>query len=228
MLEKILRLLYRLMIEIRCLGCNENTVLVDDFLCKVCKNKLETELSFREEKLVVGKKLIPIYSLGIYQGDLLAAKLIRLFKYIHNRELIKLWSMYVYKLWYKIPNEAGDVITYVPSHWRRTNWRGFNQAKELATSLSEFTGLRVWDMFLKIRHTGSQVGHSGKERRARFNNSFKLKNRPPPGTKRLIIVDDVITTGSTIRALIEAWESCVDYDPSLKISVLTLQSRLVF
>jgi len=102
------------------------------------------------------------------------------------------------------------VLVPVPLHRRRQFSRRYNQSTELARALSRLTGLPV-DPQLVRRHknTRQQVGLSGDARKRNVASAFephaeallRLKGR------RVIIIDDVITTGSTIKAVTRALKS---------------------
>lgn len=119
---------------------------------------------------------------------------------------------------YLIPN---TVLTFVPMHWLRQARRGYNQAELLAKEVSKNTNIPVLNLLQKIRSTKRQVELTGKERRENlkivfkviksqshsFARKFSKENYKVIG-KKIIIIDDVTTTGSTLnecaKVLIEA------------------------
>jgi ComF family protein len=97
------------------------------------------------------------------------------------------------------------VITWVPLHWTRRFWRGFDQAEDLAMHLSRSCGLPVIPLLQRVRPTGHQARRTGHERRTAMHDAFRTtKNRMP---RRVILIDDVATTGSTIDACAAALKS---------------------
>ena len=97
--------------------------------------------------------------------------------------------------------ELEDVcILPVPLHKKRLSQRGFNQSIELARALSKKTG---WPMELKsverVRDTSAQTGLDAKERRKNIRGAFEVIQ--PMTYKHVVIVDDVVTTGSTANEL---------------------------
>ncbi len=93
-----------------------------------------------------------------------------------------------------------SVITSVPLHWRRYLARGFNQSDVLARRLSmhlqsEFNGR----IFRRIKYADSQRGQNKSHRQHNLNGAFVLNKKPIH--KQVAIVDDVVTTGSTVRQL---------------------------
>jgi ComF family protein len=109
-----------------------------------------------------------------------------------------------------------DALVPVPLHrWRHVT-RGFNQADELCRPLTRTTGLPVLDSAVRIRATRSQSGLSAEERRRNLNDAFIVRGKI--SCRHPLIIDDVITTGTTCnqlaRALLHAGAS--------KVSVLTV------
>jgi ComF family protein len=95
--------------------------------------------------------------------------------------------------------ERVDAIVPVPLHRSRLAERGYNQACELARPLARRLGVPlVWDLCLRSRATAEQTALDAAARRANVRAAFSVC-RPPPET--VAIVDDVLTTGSTVAAL---------------------------
>jgi ComF family protein len=94
---------------------------------------------------------------------------------------------------------AADVVIPVPLHSRRQRARGFNQARELAHGL----GLPVLDVLKRVRATPSQTGLSACERHANVRGAFELRRQTDTAGMRVVLVDDVSTTGATMEACAE-------------------------
>jgi ComF family protein len=102
------------------------------------------------------------------------------------------------------------VLVPVPLHRTRQFARRYNQSTELARALGKLTGLRVDPMLVSRRkNTRQQVGLSGEARRRNVAGAFQTS---PDISSRLrgrraIVIDDVITTGSTVKAVTRALKS---------------------
>ena len=105
---------------------------------------------------------------------------------------------------------ADAVLVPVPLHRTRQFARRYNQSTELARALGKLTGLRV-DPRLVIRrkNTRQQVGLSGDARRRNVAGAFQTSPETSSRLRgrRVIIIDDVITTGSTVKAVTRALKS---------------------
>ena len=97
------------------------------------------------------------------------------------------------------PDRRPDLLIPSPMHPSRQRKRGFNQAEDIAEQLSRAIGL-PWSITLvrRIRKDSTQSGLKRAQRLANLHNSFATYGPAPP---RIAIVDDVVTTGATARAL---------------------------
>jgi predicted amidophosphoribosyltransferase len=103
----------------------------------------------------------------------------------------------------------------VPLHWRRLWARRFNQSAALANIVSQASGVPVVDDALKrVKATLQQVGLSASERAINVQGAFAVVDRSRIAGRRLILIDDVLTSGATIdacaRALNRAGAATVD------------------
>jgi len=100
-------------------------------------------------------------------------------------------------------NFAGcDALVPVPLHRLRLARRGYNQAEELCRPLGRATGLPVLMQARRTRPTKAQSGLEAAERRRNLRNAFAV--RGPLEARYPLVVDDVITTGSTAGELATA------------------------
>ena len=110
-----------------------------------------------------------------------------------------------------------DALVPVPLHWRRLWARRFNQSAALASVISAASGIEVAHAVLaRVRSTAQQVGLSRSERALNVQGAFRVPERASAWVtgRRLIVIDDVLTSGATLdacaRALLRAGASTVD------------------
>ena len=137
---------------------------------------------------------------GVYDGTLLAA--IHQFKYGKrlslSRPLAGLVRQAFYQCWEK---EDIDLIVPVPLHVTRLRERGFNQAYLLVTRWARPEGLLCDGTSLwRCRRTEPQTGLSRQERRANMRRAFAVRKPEIFQEKRILLIDDVLTTGATVNA----------------------------
>jgi len=94
-------------------------------------------------------------------------------------------------------------LTYIPLHPQRRRERGFNQAERLARALAGRLAVPVVGGLTRLRPTRAQVGLSQPERQVNMLGAFEWAATAPP-PRGLALVDDVCTTGATLRAAAEA------------------------
>ncbi len=110
-----------------------------------------------------------------------------------------------------------DIITFIPLHWTRYASRGFNQAEIIARMLAEKTGRPVIPLVVRSKKTQYQAQLSLQERERNVHDAFDLNEKYSEQIigKKVLIVDDLFTTGSTIKA---AAQVLLPYNPA-KIDV---------
>ncbi|WP_144027431.1 ComF family protein [Paenibacillus selenitireducens] len=130
-----------------------------------------------------------------------------------------------------------DLITYVPVSETRLQERGFNQAEQLARIVAQYAHVPVQSLLQRNRHTIKQSMKSRgnriedmKDVFSAVNNAnhqlqslFKIRNpnNPDSQTLRILLVDDVYTTGSTINACAHQLKKSIDPVHKLEIYSLT-------
>ncbi len=136
---------------------------------------------------------------ALYSDPLRGA--IHALKYEGQPELAPLLARYLIAVaqqppWLEILPTIDGVIP-VPLHAQRLAERGYNQSALLAEALAEGMGLKLVESWLRReRQTRSQVGLNGAERRQNVAGAFRAD--PVVAGKRLLVVDDVFTTGTTL------------------------------
>lgn len=133
-------------------------------------------------------------SAGIYDGFLLEA--IHRFKYNGKTSLA---GPLINILTEAFPNNVCGLIVPVPLHKARLKERGFNQSLLLAKGLAKAYNLPIDYLNLKrIRATDHQINLKGKERLINVKNAFEVKDKTAFQDKKIVLIDDVYTTGATV------------------------------
>jgi ComF family protein len=112
-----------------------------------------------------------------------------------------------------------DVLIPVPLHPKKQFARGYNQSEQLAKGISEITGIPTDNRFIgKLQHTSSQTRRGRFSRWDNVSGNFGL-NKIKSSYKHILIIDDVITTGATLEAMIQSIRTVY---PELRISIISL------
>jgi ComF family protein len=112
-----------------------------------------------------------------------------------------------------------DVIIPVPIHAKKQKTRGYNQSHYIAQGIQNITEIAIdFDSIVKEQHTSSQTRKRRFERYENVTNTFNLLNKNKLKGKHILLVDDVVTTGSTL----EACATQLQKIEGLKLSLLTI------
>lgn len=143
-------------------------------------------------------------------------KLILSFKHADRTDAAPVWGEWLARAGAELLAEA-DALVPVPLHRRRLISRRYNQAALIATALGRETGVPVWvNAMVRVRPTPSQGRMSCRQREDNVRGAFAVRNNfcERIGGARIVLVDDVFTTGATLtactRALQKAGAESVD------------------
>lgn len=93
-----------------------------------------------------------------------------------------------------------DLVAWVPLHWRRHLARGYNQAERIARPLATELDLPACRALIRRRATPAQTSLAPAQRAANLRGALRARSRAEVAGKRILLVDDVFTTGATLRA----------------------------
>lgn len=191
-----------------CLNCGEE--LEDIGLCKECEDKIK----YCKNTKVISD--VNVYSISYYGYAI--KKLILDFKYKGDFNCGEYLGNLIIKKFSEIDKEF-DYITCVPSSKKKLKERGFNQCEFLANYLSENKNIPYVKSLKKINKIKEQKLLSAKERQGNIKNAFSLIDDKKFIEKRVLLIDDVITTGFTIEECIKELKKIKDID--LTVIVIT-------
>ncbi|MBX4191516.1 MAG: ComF family protein [Candidatus Doudnabacteria bacterium] len=200
-----------LLFPISCIVCNKD----GKYLCDDCKHKLPR--LERQQCLVcqqpspygkthpecVTRNSVDGALAALTHKDKLVHKIIQVFKYNFISDLANPLSELIADTIDKqgLKDYFQDfVIVPVPLHHRRFNWRGFNQASLLAKSMGQLLGIRVDDSLVtRQKFTQPQVKLNADQRKKNLEGAFSIIGTA--ANKKILLVDDVVTSGSTANEL---------------------------
>jgi ComF family protein len=135
--------------------------------------------------------------LGPYDG-LLREVVLRL-KHAANEGLAEMMGMlWAEHLRGRLHGLNADVVIPVPLHWRKRLWRGYNQSQALARVLAGHLGVPCKPRWLRrIRNTPPQMQQTATQRHENVRGAFRARAGLKLEGKTVLLVDDVMTTGST-------------------------------
>ena len=111
-----------------------------------------------------------------------------------------------------------DYITYVPCSNRKLKDREFNQCEVLGKYLYKNTGISCIELLKKADKIKEQKFLTAKERKENIKNAFLLIKRDKLEGKKVLLIDDVITTGATLEACVKELKKIKD----IKLTILVV------
>jgi ComF family protein len=172
-----------------------------DYFCAVCNTPFLNEWPLDERGVCAAcrsglRGFDRAASFGMYEGSL--RSLIHLFKYSGMKPLARPLAAYLERA---IPvDEHFDAVVPVPLYWRRKWSRGFNQAELLARHVAKHRGIPLWNALRRKRATDTQAGLANAGRRRNVAGAFVARANPRLAGKKILLIDDVMTTGATAGA----------------------------
>jgi len=169
-----------------CATCSEpfSGAITETFSCANCAHR---ELHFEA-------------AVAAYRSRGIVRKIVHDFKYeqrIHLRHPVAAWLAETLDD-PRLRDRRFDAVVPVPLHPARQRERGFNQAALLAELLSAHAGLAFDDALERIRYTTTQTLFDRAERMENLHNAFRLRKKANVRDSRVLLIDDVLTTGSTL------------------------------
>lgn len=112
-----------------------------------------------------------------------------------------------------------DVVVPVPMHPQKLRQRGYNQSEEIAAAVAEVIGKPLnTECLKKVKMNDSQTHKSAEQRAENTKNVFAVEKKDLLRGKRILLVDDIVTTGSTLRDCIR----CLHPLPRTTFQILTM------
>jgi competence protein ComFC len=118
-------------------------------------------------------------------------------KQIHLRHLVARWLVAAFDD-ERLRERQFDAIVPVPLHPAKQRERGFNQAALLAEWLSSHVAVPLCPALQRIHYTTTQTAFDRSERMQNLRGAFRLRKKADVRNLRVLLIDDVLTTGSTL------------------------------
>lgn len=193
-----------------CVNCQEVLMKNEEILCTSCLLDLPYTNDHKTDRQTLYQRLVSIpnlsfaYALLQFNQQGISQKLLHALKYKGRQDIgiflgVKCGNVYKNQL------ENFDFIIPVPIHTSKVKQRGYNQSNLIAQGLSEVTGIPVLESTVvrKVKTT-SQTKKTKLQRWSNIESIYQITDVQAIRNKKLLLVDDVITTGATITILAEA------------------------
>ncbi len=187
-----------------CLLCHASQKDLRHWVCEPCYAGLcALPLAGQRDIRLGNSRVMPVFSRWFY--DETVQELIHALKYARHFSLAaQLGEELTRGLEQAGWDMQGCILVPVPLHKRRLEERGFNQSEKLARAIAKATDarLKVVPLVRRVRYTQSQTQLSSEQRQQNVAGAFalsRMRKRHVAGA-RLMLVDDVLTTGATLQA----------------------------
>ena len=194
-----------------CDDCISKIEFLNGTICHRCGTPLFEQTKDSSNNLLCGsclkhkKNMLFRMIRSAYIYDDFSKKLILDFKFYDKTDLASVLAKMIYVAGKDIFNEGIDVIIPVPLHYTRLIKRRYNQSALLANELGKLTNIDVdLHTLVKGKRTKAQVDCDGNERLINVKDAFYLKDVNKLKDKRVLLIDDVLTTGSTLNECAKA------------------------
>ncbi len=199
-----------------CLICKDIFVSYDGhkYICNNCKKVLLQSINIQNRCKICSKTLInnscnfcnsneTYKNISLFDYDGYMRSLLYNMKYSNNKKLAKeiilLYKDYLIKNLDYFNNF--DYIVSVPLHKKKLRQRGFNQSEVMAQAISEIINIPYYPLLIRTKHTPPQSKLNFKQRRKNLEGVFEVNkyfNNICINGKKVIIIDDIFTSGTTI------------------------------
>lgn len=188
----------------KCYFCKRSDECVR--MCSKCYDTLE-HLHPVPNRVVRGKA---VYCAGVYDKNL--QKLIRGLKYHNQKELARYLAKFMYEYWLKIDGKNNFQVVPVPIFKTREKKRKYNHMNLVAEEFCNLSGCTLnCDLIKRVKDTKPQYKLKKPERELNLKNAFEVnENNLLP--MKILLLDDICTTGSTFEEMIKEFENYNIFD----------------
>lgn len=210
-----------------CLLCSKELPEKTNFLCHSCIDNLHFTHFEKYDKdhpaaeVFWGRcELKQVYSMLYFQKGNSTKQLMHTVKYKDGKELaVFLGEMMGEKICGKEQYNTIEALVPIPLHGKKAFIRGYNQSLKISEGLAEKLNIPITELIIRKKHHQSQTKKNRFERWDNVADIFDVNSDISCKHKHIALVDDVLTTGSTLES---AYRTLKEAHPELAISVLTI------
>ena len=210
-----------------CIICQNELADQDQLICFFCNSDLhfthfeKYKESTMAEELFWGRiKLEHVYALLFYEKGNSTQQILFKIKYQEGQQLgVYMGGQLANRLRSKDWLKDVDAILPIPLHSKKEFKRGYNQSLILAKGFAEENSIPIKKALFRKKHHASQTRKSREEREQNVKGIFGVDGNELKGLNHVIIIDDVLTTGSTLE---EAARAIKQFNEKISISLITL------
>jgi len=190
-----------------CEECSRDLPRITGPKCAVCSRPYDGAVDVFLCPNCHGHAMHLDFAVSVMRSKGIVRELIHRFKYGRERQLRRILAGWLCEAFADERLRDIGAIAFVPLHPARQRERQFNQAEALADAVARAEGLRLVSPLRRVRYTITQTHFDRKQRMRNLRGAFALRQNAGVKDKSLLLVDDVLTTGSTLdecaRVLLE-------------------------
>jgi ComF family protein len=190
-----------------CKACNKLLLKHEELICNLCfielpRFKNSTDIESKLEKMLKGRiQFTKVYSFFTYQKGSRVQHLLHQLKYNNQPEIGILIGKWMANELFKTDNFENSVLVPVPLHPKKLKKRGYNQSSKIAKGISDQLKIPIEESILfRKKFTSTQTKKDKNERWLNVEDVFGINIDLLNKYSKIVLIDDVITTGSTIEA----------------------------
>lgn len=195
MLNTIYTAIVQFLFPSRCPSCHAY-VEKEGQWCPSCLNEILRNKNLAYDAQI-RKYISPIIAIGKYDKGL--KDLIHELKYQNNFSTLP----YIYTVLKKLDEEwqftSFDLVIPVPLHFQKLRKRGFNQVDKIFSAWAKANKLHYADILIRTKKTKSQYSLNPAQRKQNLQDAFELKENISVTDCKCLLLDDIFTTGSTLK-----------------------------
>ncbi len=188
--------LLNLFLKPNCPMCDRTA---SEVFCKYCQRQIQDCQLVQPDRFWQGD--LPLFAWGKYEGSIKQS--IGKLKYAGHQSIADLYGDWLAKSWQTFrPSGLTTklIVVPIPLHQEKLASRGFNQAELIARSFCRITGAKLDLSLQRNRSTAAQFGLSKSARQENVAGAFSLTNLSLKPGSTVLLIDDIYTTGATVRS----------------------------